>query len=36
MLSHYAGDGDNKARLTEEITKEAVKPLRGECRVVPV
>jgi hypothetical protein len=27
-----AGDGGKKARLTEEITKEAVKPSRRECR----
>jgi len=30
-----ASDGGNKARLTEEITKQAVKPLCGECRVFP-
>jgi hypothetical protein len=35
MLRIAACDGGNKARLTEEITKEAVKPLRGECRVFP-
>jgi hypothetical protein len=34
-LALHAGDGGNKARLTEEITKEAVKPLRGECRAFP-
>jgi hypothetical protein len=36
MLRIAAGDGGKKARLTEEITKQAVKPLRGECRVIPV
>jgi hypothetical protein len=29
-----AGDGGNKARLTEETTKETVKPSRRECRNV--
>jgi len=32
MLAHCADDGGKKARLTEEITKEAVKPSRRECR----
>jgi hypothetical protein len=27
-------DGGKKARLTEEITKEAVTPSRRECRIV--
>jgi hypothetical protein len=30
---HHAGDGDNKP-ITGEITKETVKPLRRECRVI--
>jgi hypothetical protein len=29
-----AGDGGKKARFTEEITKETVKPPRRECRNV--
>jgi hypothetical protein len=31
-----AGDGGKRAGLTGESTKETVKPLRGECRVIPV
>ena len=27
MLSHYAGDGGNKARLSGETTKETVKTI---------
>jgi hypothetical protein len=35
-LRIVARDGGNKARLTEEITKEAVKTIRvRECRVIP-
>jgi hypothetical protein len=29
-----ADDGGKRARLTGESTKETVKPLRGECRVI--
>jgi hypothetical protein len=31
-----ADDGGKRARLTGESTKETVKPLRRECRLVPV
>ena len=31
-----ADDGDKQSPVTGESTKEAVKPLRGECRVIPV
>jgi hypothetical protein len=31
----FADDGVNKP-ITGESTKETVKPLRGECRVIPV
>ena len=31
-----AGDGGQQARSTGKITKQPLKPLRGECRVVPV
>src|SRR5882724_736739 len=33
--SNSAGDGGKRAR-SPESTKETVKPLRGECRVIPV
>jgi hypothetical protein len=29
-------DGGKKSPVTGESTKETVKPLRGECRVIPV
>ena len=31
-----ADDGDKQSPVTGESTKETVKPLRGECRVIPV
>ena len=31
-----ADDGDKQSPVTGESTKEPVKPLRGECRVIPV
>ena len=31
-----AGDGGQKARSTGESTEYPLKPLRGECRVIPV
>ena len=31
-----ADDGGKQSPVTGESTKETVKPLRGECRVIPV
>ena len=31
----HAGDGGKKGRFTGESTKQSLKPLRGESRVVP-
>jgi hypothetical protein len=33
--SHHAGDGGKKARLTEEITKQAVKTIARRMPDVP-
>jgi hypothetical protein len=30
------GDGDKKELVAEEITYKPFKPLRGECRMIPV
>jgi hypothetical protein len=34
--SHYTDDGDKKARSPERARRKPLKPLRGECRVIPV
>ena len=35
-LKQVADDGGKQSPVTGESTKETVKPLRGECRVIPV